>query len=135
MATVQPRAFPFKKVVGVEISERLHEIAAANIACYEGPQVCRDVTSVCGDAGVCEFPNDPLVLLLFNPFETNVLRALLDNLHKSLLENPRPVLLLYGSPKHREVFEETPWLRSAGTELKGWYLKFEVDLTNVRSGT
>lgn len=128
-------AFPFKKVVGVEISERLHDIAAANIARYDGPQACRDVTSICGDAGGCELPSDPLVLFLFNPFEPNVLHAVLANLRQSLIQNPRPVLMLYSSPKHREVFEETPWLRAAGTELKGWYLKFEADTARLEDSS
>jgi len=126
-------AFPFKKIVGVEISQRLHDIAVTNLERYQGPRACRDISAVCDDAGAVELPSEPLVLFLFNPFEPPVLRAVLNNLHASLLENPRPVLLLYGSPIHREVFDNTPWLRPAGTELNGWYLKFEADESALRA--
>ena len=78
--------FPFKRIVGIEISPKLHQIAESNISRYQGPRMCNDINTVCEDAGECGFPSDPMILFLFNPFQENVLKLFLQRLHRSLLE-------------------------------------------------
>src|SRR5262249_44407157 len=54
--------FPFKRIIGVEFSEKLNAIACANVAAYRpADQRCRRIGAICGDAGAFEPPNDPLV--------------------------------------------------------------------------
>ena len=118
--------FPFKSIVGVEISTKMHAIAQDNVDRYQGPKRCNDVRSICADAGACDFPNSPLVVFLFNPFHESVLELFLANLHRSLQKNPRRVVLVYGSPKHREVIDATEWLTQIGSELDDWYLIYET---------
>ena len=121
-------SFPFRGIVGVEISPKLHQIAESNIAQYRGPRKCNDITSDCDDAGACHLPDSPLVLFLFNPFSENVIKSMLQNLHKSLLKNPRRVIVVYGSPKQREVIDSTEWLTPIGSKLDDWYLIYESNL-------
>ena len=123
--------FPFKRIVGVEISPRLHQIAELNISRYQGPRMCNDIKSVCEDAGVCSFPGDPMILFLYNPFQENVLKLFLQNLHRSLLENQRCVILIYANPIHRKVIENTEWLAPAGMELDDWCLIYETNQSLV----
>ena len=58
--------YPFRAIVGVELSPRLHAIAVANIAGYRGPaQQCRNLRSIEADATGFSFPAGPLVVYLW----------------------------------------------------------------------
>lgn len=104
--------FPFRRIIGVEFSEKLNAIARANIAAYRpSDQRCRRVESICQDAGEFEPPGEPLVIYLYNAFDDVVLRRVADRLGASLAKTPRDVLLLYVNPVHRPVLDPLPWLR------------------------
>ncbi|MFX0194936.1 MAG: hypothetical protein ACFFCW_02345 [Candidatus Hodarchaeota archaeon] len=62
--------FPFKRIVGVELSNELHQIAQDNISrILTQPVKCRNIISVCEDATAFDLPNDPLVIYFFHPFK------------------------------------------------------------------
>jgi len=90
--------YSFRRIVGVEILPELHRIAEQNIHDYSGARRCADVRSVCADACQFTFPEDPLVLYLFNPLSASGLASVLRNLEESLRQVPRPALLLYYNP-------------------------------------
>lgn len=95
--------FPFRKIIGVEILPSLHGIAEQNIRAYKNTsQSCVDLESICTDARHFKFPDDPLILYLFNPLSAGGLTAVLQNLERSLRRVPRTVYLLY----HNPVLEE-----------------------------
>lgn len=96
--------FPFKRVIGVELSERLHSTAEQNIRTFRGNRQSGKVESVCCDATQFPFPSDPLVLYLFNPFSEAILTTVVQNLLISLKANPRPVIVIYFNPLHATVF-------------------------------
>ena len=54
--------------------------------------------------GSSQFPAEPTVLYLFNPFPEHVLRAVLANLRESLKASPRPVFVIYHNLVHERVF-------------------------------
>ena len=88
--------YPYKKIIGVEISNRLHRIAQKNFETWtNSQQKCQDLECICVDAREYQFPEDPLVLFFFTPFTGDVLGRVIDNLNKSLSENPRPVEVIY----------------------------------------
>jgi len=91
-------AQPFRRVVGVEFARELHAVATRNIEAYTGPRRCRDIVSVLADAADFEFPPDPTIVFLYNPFETNVIARVLDNLRLSLERRPRQVWVAYYVP-------------------------------------
>jgi hypothetical protein len=94
--------FPFRRIVGVELLPELDHIAQRNIRAYHSPaQQCPDIASMAGDARQFEFPPDPSVVYLFNPFPEPILRAVCANLHRSLIERPRELYVLY----HNLAFE------------------------------
>ena len=97
---------PFKQVVGIELSPALHAIAQENLATARGLDVrCRDVRIRGGDARRFRFPKGDLVVFLFNPFDHEVLRAVLERIVRSRAARDR-VMLLYHVPVHRDVVAE-----------------------------
>ena len=91
--------YPFRAIVGVELSPRLHAIADANIQNYRGSQQrCRHVRSIQGDATRFEFPAGPLLVYLWNPFEGPVFARVLANLESALAREPQEVYIVYIQP-------------------------------------
>lgn len=84
----------FRHLVGVEFAQELHRSAAATVAAYRD-KTGRDVTSILADAGAFEFPLDPLVVHLNNPFREPVMERVITNLTASYLRRPRPVIVVY----------------------------------------
>jgi SAM-dependent methyltransferase len=98
--------YPFRAIVGVELSRQLHAIAEANIANYRGPaQRCRNVRAIAGDATEFAFPSGPLVIYLWNPFEAPVFARVLANLEDSLAREPRDVYIVYIQPELDRLVE------------------------------
>jgi SAM-dependent methyltransferase len=88
--------FPFKRIVGVEFSRELHEVARQNFSTYRNPaQRCTTLESICMDASEFDFPIEPLVLYLYNPFLEPLLARVMDRVSASLTAAPRPAFLLY----------------------------------------
>lgn len=104
--------YPFRQIIGVELLEELSQAAQKNIARYHSEQQkCLKIESICCDAREFIFPDGPLVLYLFNPFPDYVLRAVLENLRKSVEGLPREVYVIYHNVVHKEIFREQKWLR------------------------
>jgi SAM-dependent methyltransferase len=102
--------YPFKRIVGVEFSRELHERALANIAVYRSAsQSCIDIRSVNADATSFEFPATPLFVYAYNPFDEQVMTAVLRNLLQSLAQSPRETVLMYYNPRWW-VMEQFPQL-------------------------
>jgi hypothetical protein len=100
--------YPFQRIMGVELLPALHEIARQNLAQYKSEsQQCFSMEAICGDASVFPFPNEPLVVYLFNPFPEAVLRRVLANLERSLIDHPRAVYVLYHNPLLERVLGES----------------------------
>ena len=91
--------YPFRKIVGVELLQSLHAIAQENIQTYKSEsQKCFAIESVLGDATEFVFPDEPLLLYLFNPLPESGMRRALANLAGSLAKRPRPAFLVYHNP-------------------------------------
>lgn len=114
--------YPFREVVGVEISERLSAVARDNIARYRSPRrrgASVRVENV--DATTFEFPETPLLVHLYHPFEPPLTTAVLRRLEQSVAHVPRRVViayLLYASAAEsvEQVFAGFPWLRKVRSE-------------------
>jgi cyclopropane fatty-acyl-phospholipid synthase-like methyltransferase len=104
--------YPFRKVMGVEFSNALHDEAVANLKRYKFPRRrCADIEPVHADAREFEFPNDNLVIYLFNPFGPEVMERMLENLERSLKENPRHAIVAMLWPEHSDVVERMAIMR------------------------
>ena len=105
--------YPFKGVLGVELSPALAEIARNNLASFQAPWRQRDVaaTVLTGDATSFELPSGPLVLFLYHPFAAPVMRRFLQHLEQSIGTDPRPVYLLYANPELAPMLDGNPSLQ------------------------
>jgi hypothetical protein len=120
-------AWPFRAIIGVEISAQLTAIARENLDSYAEPsQRCKDFTLVCTDILHYRFPTEPSVLYMFNPFERPIVELLLHKLEESLVESPRKVVFVYQNPVHGEVFDQSRCFR---LRLRGkGYAVYESDI-------
>jgi SAM-dependent methyltransferase len=84
----------FRRVVGVEISPALHQIATQNVARARGLK-CRNIELVQADATEWKVPDDATVLFFFNPFDGEVLARVCDRIRQSLADTPRRVTIIY----------------------------------------
>lgn len=95
---------PFREVIGVELSRRLHEQAAANVGSFRSKKrQSGPIVTVHGDAKDFLFPDRQIVLYLFNPFGLSTTRDVLLNLAESLRRRPRHVVLILLWPKYTQL--------------------------------
>jgi len=78
------------------------------------PSVCAtkaaSIESLCLDARNFEFPSDPLVVYLFNPFSESTFAHVLENLRRSVEQSPRPIYIAYRFTEHESLLERSDWL-------------------------
>jgi hypothetical protein len=102
---LQASDLPFRKIIGVEFSSELHDIAVKNIGLYKSDgQECQEIEAVCMDFTQYEIPREPLVAFLYNPSSEAITAALVGNIARSLAENPRELWVIYVTPTYN-VFE------------------------------
>lgn len=104
---LQAARYPFKRVVGVELSPRLAAVAQENIVASRESLCCRDIEVVVADAVEYEIPDDATVIYMYNPFSGPVFEAVVDNLLASVARRPRRVRVVYRTPLERERLEAT----------------------------
>jgi precorrin-6B methylase 2 len=100
-------AYPFERVIGVEISEELNEIARRNFERNRRRFNCKRVEFVTRDAVSFEVPVDMTHAYFFNPFKGETFRAVLDNIIASIDRNPRRVVLIYHLPEEKQMVEDS----------------------------
>lgn len=99
--------YPFRRVLGVELLPALDRVAQENLSAYKSDsQQCFAIEAVCGDAREFVFPNEPLVLYLFNPLLESGLITMMANLDRSLSQHPRVVYVLYHNPLLEHVVSD-----------------------------
>jgi predicted RNA methylase len=103
----------YGRVIGVELDSSLVDVARANVAVAASELGERGgvVQVVRADAALFELPEAPLVVYLYNPFGEQTLHAVREELERSMRESPRPVVVAYYNPVHRDVFDSSAWLR------------------------
>lgn len=124
--------FSYAKIVGIELSDHLHEIAEANVKRFGPPsQRCVNFELRCMDAADYSFSDAPLVLFLFDPFGREVLEKVVANLEASLSATPRAAYVVYFCPHFEEVLKHSTALRKlkeGGPRWQPWnrYVVYEA---------
>src|SRR6266704_3572289 len=105
--------YPYHKIIGAEIIPELHTISEENLRRYRSEQQkCFALETWLGDARDFHFPNEPMVVYLFNPFPVDILREVLERLRASLTEHPRATYVIYHNLVHEDVFQEMAFLEA-----------------------
>jgi predicted RNA methylase len=89
--------FPFSKIIGVEFARELVAIAQKNIERFGSSSRDQAIEIIETDAAQFEFPRDPLVVYLYNPFSPTLFAKVLSTLVASLKSSPRNCFLIYST--------------------------------------
>jgi D-alanine-D-alanine ligase len=95
---------PFREVIGVELNPKLSVIAEKNIAAWAGTGRAQcPMRILTQDATEFEFPENPSVGFLFNPFGATVLRRLLKRIAIQFHDRSGELDLLYVNHESEKV--------------------------------
>ncbi|MFJ2028472.1 methyltransferase domain-containing protein [Streptosporangium sp. NPDC087985] len=111
--------YPFRKVIGVELSEELNDIARKNIADTRLRLRCEDVDLVQSDVLDYEIPDDVSVVFLNNPFRGETFATAIGKLIATVDRNPRAVTVIYFNPVEEEFLLRTGRFRHLRTVRLG----------------
>jgi SAM-dependent methyltransferase len=97
---------PFKRVIGVEFSPKLHQIARQNLDKFPAERRrCDAVELICNDVLNCPLPEGPTVYYLYNPFGKEVMESVVARLEQAFRERPREMYILYSTPIERGIWD------------------------------
>ena len=103
--------FPFRTVLGVELSPLLADIARANLERAKPRLRARETGIITADAKAFLIPESINVIFFYSPFRGPVLTAALDNIRISLATSPRSLTVVFKNTEHFEpVRSKYPWL-------------------------
>jgi SAM-dependent methyltransferase len=99
--------FPFRKIVGVELSPTLTKIAHQNLEKWRTkPHLCNDIAILQADALEVAFPDSPVLVYFFNSFNAHVTQLLLARLLALSKSRSTPIDLIYTRPEHDDLFRQ-----------------------------
>lgn len=109
--------YPFKEIIGIEFSERLHRDAEANLRKFLPPErVCYNAKSLLMDAELFTPPPGPTIFFLFNPFGHNLVETVLKRIEDVHCKDNSALYLFYYYPKHRDLLLKSPFWSKLASE-------------------
>jgi SAM-dependent methyltransferase len=122
---LQAARWPFKRVVGVELSADLNAVARANLEASRPRLRCHDVELVEADLLHYRIPDDVTVVYAYNPVAGPVFDAAMEALIASYDRAPRRMRLLYRYPREHNRLALSGRFRLLRTHLpwrptRGW---------------
>jgi SAM-dependent methyltransferase len=104
--------YGFERIIGVELSRRLHDIAEANLAKFRGKTGAENAFELrCQDADQIEWPETNLFIYVFNPFGRAKLEKVFEGLARSQAERPRRLVVLCRRSGAVDVLEHQEFLQ------------------------
>lgn len=98
--------YPFKRVVGVELSPDLSDVARGLVARGK-PFRCPNVMIETVDASEYSIPDDMTYAYFYNPFNGATFERVCANIVASLDRSPRPLRVIYVHPADHETLAAT----------------------------
>ena len=117
--------YPFRRVIGVEISPELNFIAMENLCRTRHKLRCLHVTFIIADAVTYTVPDDMTYAYFFHPFADDIFRAVVRNIIASLDRRHRRVTICYANPVMDAAIIDSGrfvrWRTSKGLRPEPWY--------------
>lgn len=108
--------FPFAEILGIELSERMVDVARQNAVRLGA----RNVHSICADASTFTDLDRFNYVYMFNPFPANVISKVMYNLATSIRHQPRKITLIYKYPGcPDELVDQAIFYKQTKIHLKG----------------
>lgn len=104
--------YGFRRIFGIELSTKLHQVAERNLKRYRA-KVGQEPRIALHNCSALEFalPDQPTVIFMYNPFDAVVMRQFAAKLDSSLMQNPRPFYLIYVHPIAKEDLGQSKCIR------------------------
>jgi SAM-dependent methyltransferase len=127
------RLYPFRRVIGVELSPELIAVAADNLRRLRRPLRCRNIDLVHADASAWVPPDDLTIAYMFNPVRGAVFSAVISHLIDLVDRRDRPLPLIYVNPLEHDRLVQTGRVRqiSAPAGLRYRLLRIPRDWVRV----
>ena len=101
----------FKEIRCVEFSPNLNRIAKNNLINLGKATKLYNITIVENDIRDFSLSDDETFTYLFDPFDRDLIEALIETIRKSLEQNPRVLFVAYCSPLFRGSFESRKFFK------------------------
>jgi SAM-dependent methyltransferase len=133
-ALIVASEFPFREIIGVELSPALAKIARKNVQIIENrfPGRSRIVVEE-RDAGTFEFPPEKFVVYIYNPFGAEVLLKVVAALEKAIAAEHRDIFVIYMYPNLMQCLDASPVL-SRYFEATATFAPEEVGYGHISEG-
>jgi hypothetical protein len=115
--------YPFARVIGVELSQELNDIACQNLATTKRRLRCRNIDLVCADLREYELPDDVTVIFVNNSIRGSIFYRMLDEFTASMSRNPRRLRFVYSNPlEEQAVLARNEWkkIRTVAARRSEW---------------
>jgi predicted RNA methylase len=111
--------YGFQRIIGVELSKKVHQVAEDNLNRYRAA-VRRDPRiELCNcDALELDLPNAPTVVFMFNPFDSVIMSQFAAKIDESLAKNLREFYLIYVHPFAEDALKRGLHLRKIFEERR-----------------
>ena len=113
-------SFPFRSVIGVEISSELTARAQGNLAAARHRIRAGSVELVAANALDWKVPNDLTVAYLYSPFLEDTFDAVVQKLFASVDDCPRPLRIVYNFPIEHSRLLRTGRVQVLDAAPAGW---------------
>jgi len=109
--------FPFHAILGVELNAKLAAVARRHVTGWtRSRRACRTASVVEGDVLELPIPDGPVVMFLFNSFEMEMVRGLLERLVEAARTRSAPIDLVYIHPEHDNLVRQTAGIERLADE-------------------
>lgn len=112
-ALLMAARYPFARIIGVEHSEQLAEVARRNVAALPTGLRPERIEVVTGDVLAYQVPDDVTVVYLYNPFRGQTFAAMMRRLIASVDRAPRTVRIIYLNAQEHDQLLATRRIRLA----------------------
>lgn len=107
-ALVVASEFSFSRVIGIELSPDLADIARRNAAVIAARDPRRGPIEVqVGDATAMQAPAERVVYFMYNPFGSSLTEKLVEAFERQLANRLQHAFVIYYNPVHGEVFDRS----------------------------
>ncbi|WP_344981614.1 class I SAM-dependent methyltransferase [Streptosporangium fragile] len=131
--------FPFRRIVGVEVSQALCDIAKSNVEKASRTRSgCERISVVHADATAFDIPRDAGLFYFYEPFAVDVSMAVLEHIEGSIRRHPRRVVLCFtgrGQPDGNGSPEAIPVAAAAAESRAAWSLVEVVPSPDAEGGS
>jgi len=100
---IEAAMHPFRKVIGVELSPALADIARANVQQSLPKLRCKDVDVVTADVLDYDVPDDLTYIYFFDPFHGEIFSAVVEKLLASVRRRSRELTIIYFDPAEERM--------------------------------